>query len=149
MVALQSVFVDPSRAVNWLAERLPEFAPAIDEHRETFDELLFHLLMGGLARFYMSQGQGRVDPELARRYWMTVERMAMEGDDFVTNALGVSLIESFAWGDENQKAALREAMPRFGPEPQSIAARWANDLRAGEHPPRSAKRRSRRPTQRI
>lgn len=121
--------------------------PAIDEHRDAFGELLFHLLMGDLARFYMDHG--RHDPELARRYWMTIERIAMEGDDFVTNALGVSLIEWFAWGNENEKAALREAIPRFGPELRAIAAAWADDLATTAQPAHKRKRQTKRPGRRT
>ena len=139
--------MDAEAATRQLAERLPEFAPAIDEHRQTYDELLFHLLMGDLARFYMDQG--RTDAVLARRYWMTIERLAMEGDDFVTNALGVSLIEWFAWGNENEKAALRDAMPWFGPELRAIAAARAHDLAAPAHPARKRAREPKRPGRRT
>ena len=61
----------------------------IDEHLEdNFGELLFHNLMGDLARFYMTDAQQ--NRELQRRYWMVVDSLAEHGDDSVQNAIGVS-----------------------------------------------------------
>ena len=115
--------LDGERAVALLRERLPEFAPAIDEHREDFGELLFHLLMGDLARFYMSQALNSL--ALQRRFWMTVDRLAACGDDAVQNAIGVSLIEWFAWGNDRERATLgaspedAETRERLVPEPRA------------------------------
>jgi hypothetical protein len=102
--------LDGEAAVDLLRQQLPEFAPTIDEHREdNFGELLFHLLMGDLARFYVSQA---VDsPEVQRRFWMVVDRLAVRGDSGVQNAIGVSLIEWFAWGDDRERATLVAAKP--------------------------------------
>ena len=97
-------------AVELLRNNLPEFAPAIDEHLEdNFGELLFHLLMGDLARFYVSDALD--DPALRRRFWMVVDRLAVLGDDRVENAVGVSLIEWFAWGSDQERSMLVEAKP--------------------------------------
>lgn len=94
--------LDGEAAVELLRQRLPEFGPVIDEHREdNFGELLFHLLMGDLSRFYMSQALDR--PELQRRFWRVVDRLAALGDDAVQNAIGVSLIEWFAWGNARER----------------------------------------------
>ena len=72
-------------------------------------ERLFHLLMGDLARFYMSQALDSL--ALQRRFWMTVDRLAACGDDAVQNAIGVSLIEWFAWGNDRERATLVAAKP--------------------------------------
>lgn len=102
--------LDGEAAVELLRQRLPEFGPVIDEHREdNFGELLFHLLMGDLSRFYMSQALDR--PELQRRFWRVVDRLAALGDDAVQNAIGVSLIEWFAWGNARERVTLIAAKP--------------------------------------
>ena len=86
------------------------------------DEFLFHLFVHDLARFYMRDA--RADESLARRFWMAVERVSATGDEDVENAIGVSLIETFAWGNQHQRAALLEARPMFGPATRAIAAAW-------------------------
>ncbi len=48
---------------------------------------------------------------LQRRFWMTVDRLAACGDDAVQNAIGVSLIEWFAWGNDRERATLVAAKP--------------------------------------
>ena len=119
--------LDGEAAIDLLRQRLPEFAPAIDEHLEDNPgELLFHLLMGDLARFYVSQALDST--ELQRRFWMAVDRLAVFGDDAVQNAIGVSLIEWFAWGDDRERTILVAAKPLM-----SSAARAITDefLRAG------------------
>jgi hypothetical protein len=102
--------LDGEAAVELLRQRLPEFGPAIEEHRQdNFGELLLHVLMGDLARFYMSQALD--NPESQRRFWMVVDRLAALGDDAVQNAIGVSLIEWFAWGNDRERATLIAAKP--------------------------------------
>jgi hypothetical protein len=103
--------VTPEDAADRLLEVLPEFradyedsdaVPATPE-----DHLLLHLLMSDLARFYMRDVRG--DPELAARFWRVVEELAVTGDQEVENAIHVSLIEWFAWGDDDEVAALIDA----------------------------------------
>ena len=118
--------MDKHAATRHLVEGLPEFGPAVEEHLEDNGELLFHLVMGDLARFYMAHGLD--DAELRRRFWMTVERLAASGDDYVENALGVSLVEWFAWGSEREKQGLRDAMPLHGPATRGIVDAWRDDL---------------------
>jgi hypothetical protein len=48
-------------------------------------------------------------------HWQVVEDMAANGDQLVENAVRVSLIEWFAWGDEHEPAVLRDARPLQGP----------------------------------
>jgi hypothetical protein len=83
------------QAVQRLLEELPEFSPFYEESdgrpTEAGDELLIHVVMGDLARFYMERAAH--DPELAARYWRVVEELATEGDQAVENAVHVSLIE--------------------------------------------------------
>lgn len=124
--------LDREAAVDLLRQRLPEFAPAIDEHREdNFGELLFHLLMGDLARFYVSQAVD--NPELQRRFWMVVDRLAVLGDDSVQNAIGVSLIEWFAWGDDRERATLIAAKPLMSSVVRAITDEFLRAGGFGEH----------------
>jgi hypothetical protein len=51
-----------------------------------------------------------------------VEELAAHGDPDVENAVWVSLIESFAWGDDEEKSALVTAGPRQGPKTKAIRA---------------------------
>ena len=57
------------QAVQRLLEELPEFSPFYEESdgrpTEAGDELLIHVVMGDLARFYLERGAH--DPELATR----------------------------------------------------------------------------------
>lgn len=107
-----------------LLEELPEFSSSYEESdgrpAEAGDELLIHVGMGDLARFYMERGTH--DPELAARYWRVVEELATEGDQAVENAVHVSLIEWFALGDERELAALVDAGPLQGPQTKAIRA---------------------------
>ena len=93
--------------MGYLVERLPECAPVVAEHTRTYDELLLHVLMGDLGRFYMARAQG--DPQLASRYWETVEGLVSKGDERVENAVAASLIEWFGLGDSSEQEALRAA----------------------------------------
>src|SRR6202012_2960231 len=59
--------VNAAEAVANLESKLPEFAPYVAEHLRDYDELLLHILMGDLARFYMDRGIH--DPDVRPRYW--------------------------------------------------------------------------------
>jgi hypothetical protein len=78
--------------------------------------------MSDLGRFYMREG--RPNDELAARFWRVVEQLAVEGDEAVENGVWVSLIEWFAWGDDDEKAALVDAEPLQGPKTQAIRAHY-------------------------
>jgi hypothetical protein len=116
--------VTPEQAVGRLLEVLPEFGPDFERSdarpSEPGDHLLLHVLMSDLARFYMREG--RRDDELAARFWRVVEELASQGDEEVENAVWVSLIEWFAWGDDEEKAALVEAGRLQGPQTKAIRA---------------------------
>ncbi len=62
------------------------------------------------------------NPELAARYWHVVEEVATQGDQAVQNAVHVSLIEWFAYGDADEQAALRDAAALQGPETKALVA---------------------------
>lgn len=113
-----------NEAVERLLEVLPEFRPDFEESdgrpSEPGDDLLLHVVMGDLARFYMRHGLR--NGELARRFWQVVEELAGQGDQAVENAIWVSLIEWFAWGDEEENAALVEAGPLQGPKTKAVRA---------------------------
>ena len=64
--------------------------------------------MGELARFSLEQGLAE-QPDLAERYWAVVEELAAHGDEYIQDAVSASLIEYFAWGTEDEQAALRNA----------------------------------------
>jgi hypothetical protein len=105
--------MDEAGAVRTLVERLPEFAPIADEHVAFNGELLLHVLMGDLGRFYMEHAVN--EPLLAERYWRVVEELVATGDERVENAVAASLIEWFVWGDAKERAAIRAAAPMIGP----------------------------------
>ncbi len=137
--------MNAEQAVDYLVDRLPEFAPVVVEHRRHYDELPFHLLMGDLGRLYMSAALQNA--EFTRRYWMAVERVALEADDFVENALGVSVIEWFAWGDQQHSAALRDAWSLLGSKTREIAKSWEADPNRKPSPVRP--KRPKRPSKRA
>ncbi len=117
-------------AVAHLLQALPEFVSYYEDSlaapTEPGDQLLIHVVMGDLARFYMENAIN--DQELARRYWSVVEDLAANGDQAVENAVHVSLIEWFAWGDEDEKAALLAASGLHGPATRRIVAFYSSDL---------------------
>jgi hypothetical protein len=128
--------LDDQAAVELLRDRLPEFSPAIAEHLDdNLGELLIHLLMGDLARFYMSDVLGNA--EMQRRFWMVVDRLATQGDCRVENAVGVSLIEWFAWGDDRQRATLVAAKPLMSTAVRDVADEF---LRGGGYDERGLQR---------
>jgi hypothetical protein len=109
--------MDKREAIELLLEVLPEFGPEYEKSvgHPGYDEdgeLLLHIVMGDLCRFYMSLG--RRDTEIAARFWGVVEEMAEQGDEAVQNAVHVSLIEWFAWGDATEQAALLDASALHG-----------------------------------
>jgi hypothetical protein len=116
--------VTREEAVERLLDALPEFGPDYEESdgrpSEPSDDLLLHVVMGDLARFYMRHGLR--NRELAARFWQVVEELAADGDQAVENAVWVSLIEWFAWGDDDEKAALVETGPLQGPKTKAIRA---------------------------
>ena len=116
--------VTREEAVRRLLDVLPEFRPYCDnsDGRPTApgDELLIHVVMGDLARFYMAHGVD--DPDVAARFWRVVEELAAHGDQAVENAVHVSLIEWFAWGDDTEQAALVSAGALQGPKTKAIRA---------------------------
>jgi hypothetical protein len=109
--------MDQWQAVDRLLEAVPEFRADYEEsvghpNYGGEGELLLHTVMSDLACFYMEKAN--LDPELAARFWNVVEALASSGDEFVTNAVHVSLIEWFAWGDDDEQAALVQAEPHQG-----------------------------------
>jgi hypothetical protein len=115
--------MDKLRAIDRLLAVVPEFAPDYRESvgHPSYDadgDLLLHVVMGDLGRFYMERA--RPDHDLAARFWRVVEELACTGDDGVQNAVHVSLIEWFAWGDDAEQAALAEAAPLQGPATRAM-----------------------------
>jgi hypothetical protein len=128
--------LDENASVEVLRARLPEFAPAIDKHLRDYEELLFHLVMGDLARFYVNEAVH--NPELQRRFWMTVDRLATQGDNQVQNAIGVSLIEWFAWGNDRERALIVDAKPLMS---STVRACTDDFLRSGGYDERGLPKR--------
>jgi hypothetical protein len=118
--------VTREEAVQRLLDVLPEFRPYYDDSdgrpAEPGDELLLHVVMGDLARFYMARGLDNAG--LAARFWRVVEELAADGDQAVENAVHVSLIEWFAWGDDSEKEALLNAGRLQGPMTKAIRAAY-------------------------
>jgi hypothetical protein len=106
-----SPLIVPQEAITYLLDRLPGYDgyPTFPEEGQA----LLHPAMGDLGRYYMAEVRPR--PALARTYWSAVERLASEGDEAVRNAVHASLIEWFAWGDQDEKDALAEAAEAQGP----------------------------------
>ena len=112
------------KAASRLLEAFPAFRPYYkDEPRDPGDRLLLHPVMGDFARFYLEQRLAE-QPDPAERYWAVVEELAAHGDEYVQDAVSVSLIEYFAWGTEDEQAALRDAEPLQGPATTSMVAAY-------------------------
>jgi hypothetical protein len=119
--------MNPDEASHYLVNCLPEFGPVLAQHLTDNDgELLIHLLMSDFGRFYTQHALSV--PKLAARYWAAVETLAAEGDEDVKNAVHVSLIEWFAWGDEQESRALRNSVSALRPATRAMAAHFFRDL---------------------
>jgi hypothetical protein len=110
-------------AVARLLEALPEYQPAWDEITDLQGELLLHVMMGDLARFYMREYKQR---DVRERFWRVVEELAADGDQYVENAVHVSLIEWFAWGSPEEVRAMDDARELHGPATRAIRAHYAS-----------------------
>lgn len=113
--------MDRTQAVDLLKSRLPEFAPVVDAHLEDNDELLIHLLMGDLGRFYMDR---KADNEFRVRYWDAVELLASGGDEAVKNAVHVSLVEWFLAAPGEDADAFLASMQLQGPATAAMASHY-------------------------
>jgi hypothetical protein len=116
-------------ALALILDRLPAFRAHLDEESafgEGGEPLLLHLVMGDLGRYYMAVA--RHDDDLRRRYWEVVEQLASSEGQYVDNAVHTSLIEWFAWGDEDEKNALVTAYPLLGRETRRMVSYFADSL---------------------
>jgi hypothetical protein len=123
-------------AARRMVEAFPAFSPYYaDEAPDPGEEILLHPVMGAFARFYLEQELAD-QPDLVQRYWSLVEELASRGDDYVKEAVHSSLIEYFAWGNESEQAALRNAEPLQGPATKAIVvayAEWAERVARCTH----------------
>jgi hypothetical protein len=138
--------VDKWQAIDRLLAVVPEFTPDYEESvgHPAYDhdgDLLLHLVMGDLGRFYMLHA--RPNGDLAMRYWQVIEELAATGDEGVQNAVHVSLVEWFAWGDDAEQAALAEAERLQGAATRVMVQAYRPRASESRRSDRRRKRRSR------
>ena len=87
-----------------LSQALPEFAPAVREHRlEWGDEPMLYVLVGGLFNLLVDSSKMAQPPgELARRAYEVVEKAMTEGTPDVKDLFAIEMIEPF-WGDPHHE----------------------------------------------
>jgi hypothetical protein len=103
-----------SAATREFVAAIPELQAALAEHVRDNDELLPHVFFGDVSRFARDVARVR-DDELARRLADALERMAASPDGDVVNAIHVSFVEYFVWGDDGDQAAFEWLSEFFGP----------------------------------
>lgn len=139
--------MDKWDAIERLLALVPEFAADYEESvgHPSYDvdgDLLLHVVMGDLGRFYMERA--RPADDLAARYWRAVEELASTGDEGVQNAVHVSLVEWFAWGDDAEQAALAEAARLQGPATRAMVEAYRPRASKSRSSDRKRERRARR-----
>ena len=98
-----------------LLSAVPEVDGVVREHLDDYEgELLLHLLMADLVRYGVAVFEDGRSGE-ARRLLEFVDGWLSDGDEHVTNAVLVSFIEDYGYGQN---------------EPDSFLAVWADGLRA-------------------
>ncbi len=99
-----------------LLSAVPEVDGMVREHLDAYEgELLLHLLMADLVRHGVAAFEDGRSSE-ARRLLEFVDSCLAEGDEYITNAVLVSFIENYGYGED---------------EPDSFLAIWPDGLRAG------------------
>ncbi len=101
-------------AVAHILDAAPEFSAAYEEHLTVYEALLFHLFMAELAEF-TAQAQRASDEDLVDRLLAAVERVFVDGDSEVDNAVALSFVEYLA---AERKPEDRDVIARF---PRALA----------------------------
>jgi hypothetical protein len=89
-------------AARQLVADVPDLAPALDEHLGFYSEFLLHVFFGDVSRYADDVARAR-DSGKAARLASALETMANRYPD-TDNALQVSFIEWFLWGDEEEQS---------------------------------------------
>jgi hypothetical protein len=100
--------------VNWLVDRHPGLAPALEEHLATYDELLPHVFFGDVTRYASVLAQeGRETAELDRLLADLNNALSGGTEDEVGNLVWASFVENAQGvaGDDEEK--LRTQLTAF------------------------------------
>lgn len=93
-----------------LGEQFPEFRGAYEKHLESYEEFLGHIFFGEtLLSILLPLLKTNRDRERIRQYIYYIENMYANGDDYVQNIVGVTIVENF--GDD--EIVLRNAFSYF------------------------------------
>lgn len=119
--------VDADEIARYVAAELPEFREVVEQHVDFFEEALTIILFGELADRYAQRET--VTPELARRFWATMEHVAVSDPASGAGEAAVhqGLVEFLAWGDRREMTALLDAEPYLGPETRRIVGYYLAD----------------------
>lgn len=103
------------RALERFVAAVPGADGVLDAHRADNGEVLPHVLMADLRRFFVSaveSGEGRQ----VAAFLAGVEELASSPDEDVRNVVDVSFIEDLVQGaDERERAAIEAMRPLLGP----------------------------------
>ena len=85
--------------VEAMRMEVPELVPVIDDHLDTYGEVLLHVLFGDVTRFVIDvRSDG--DSDVERRCLVLFDRALREGDEEVVNVIAASFVENTApWDD--------------------------------------------------
>jgi hypothetical protein len=86
-----------------LVERIPEFAPLLEEHIEDFDEVLPHTLFGAFTRFVLD-ARDRSDDQLVQKCLAFLAAAMRSGDAEIENLVGSTFIEEVGPWDPDMSA---------------------------------------------
>lgn len=92
-----------------LLRAVPAFRPDYDDHVRDNDEVLSHVLMGDLTRFFL-KARADGDGEAVAACVAQLDRAIRTGDEDVQNVVCVSFLESLPWPGEPDHDAVRATL---------------------------------------
>lgn len=103
-------------AVEWLAAKVPDLAPLMDQHITDYDELLPYVLFEGEFLPWFTERVRHGDDEAARAFVRAIEQLMTTdveppANDSVWNLSGVCFVE----GLRNDQDVVEAARPWMGP----------------------------------
>lgn len=93
-----------------LVESISALRPVLAEHRSDNDgEVLSHLFMGDVSRWYLARYRGR-DVGAVAELSKFLDIEFVSGSSYVRNLLAVSFIENLPWGQEDEALGVRSTL---------------------------------------
>jgi len=120
-------------AMRRFVAAVPGAEAVLARHLADNDEVLPHVLMADLRRFFVTAVETEVetgDDDTVARFAAALETLAASDNENVRNVFQVSFMEDLVVGaDQREIAAIAAMRPRMGPATVTDLARWKVVLR--------------------